>query len=225
LNVTLGPVTLAATGRTRTNFAVQHLLVAARLAREVNTVEAENVGAEFGPFYDIVLGSSAGCVVLAAASLESYANETFADRSEHFSSHDQLVLDLLWQEYEQKGVLDKFDLALRLRTGRTLDRGTHGSQAVDRLIRLRNALMHFKPEWVDEADEHAKLSSRLEGYVGRSPWLLDEPLFPRAWATGSSAAWAVASVVSFVAAFATASGIPDRLSKFRDRLGTMRDDK
>jgi hypothetical protein len=202
------------------NFAVQHLLVAARLAQEVDTVETSNAGAEFGSFHEVVLGSSVACVVLASAALEAYVNEIFADRAEHFSARDHALLNLLWTEYERKGVLDKFDLALRLRTGTVLDRGTTSVRAVDRLIRLRNALTHFKPEWFDEPAEHEKLSQKLEGYVGRSPWLPNEPLFPRAWATCSTTSWAVSTVLDFIACFSVASGIPDRVAKFRDRLTT-----
>jgi hypothetical protein len=169
-----------------------------------------------------VLGDSVGCVLLASAALEAYVNELFADRAEHFSARDQALLDLLWAEYERKPVLEKFDLALRLRTGTPLDRATKTTRAVDRLIRLRNALIHFKPEWFDEPAEHEKLSRKLEGYVGRSPWLPNEPLFPRAWATHSTTSWAVSSVVDFIASFSAASGIADRVAKFKDRLSTTR---
>jgi|SRR6185436_17988728 hypothetical protein len=74
--------------------------------------------------------------------------------------------------------------------------------------------------WFDEPVEHEKLSQKLEGYVGRSPWLPNEPLFPRAWATRSTTSWAVSSVVDFIAYFSAASGILDRVVKYRDRLTT-----
>jgi hypothetical protein len=223
MQATLAPITLAAKATSRMNFSVQHLLAAARLAEEVDAVETANAGAEFGPFYDVILGSSVGCIVLASAALEAYVNEVFADRSKHFSAGDQMLLDLLWGEYEQKRVLDKFDLALRLKIGTALDRGTSTTQAADRLIRLRNALTHFKPEWFDDPDEHAKLSEKLEGYVGRSPWLPNEPLFPRAWATRSTTSWAISTVVAFIARFSADSGILDRVAKFSDRLSTARE--
>lgn len=218
----LGPLTLSATLRTRMNYSVQHLLVSASLAREVDAIETSNAGAEFGSFWDDVLGYSVGCVVLAAAALEAYVNELFADRDKHFSAHDQAILNLLWEEYERKSLVDKFDLALRLRTGTALDRGATTTQAIERLISLRNALVHFKPEWFDEQAEHVRLSEKLKDYVGRSAWLRNEPLFPRAWATHATTSWAVSSVVEFVASFSAASGIEDRIAKFRDRLSTAR---
>jgi len=207
-----------ATARSRMNFSIQHLLVAARLGREVARVEADNAGAAFGDFYEVVLGSSVACIILSTAGAEAYINELFADRHECFSSHDQRVLDLLWEQYDQKSILDKFDLAVALRSDQKLDRGHHVVQRFDRLIKLRNGLTHFKPEWFDEQDAHVRISKQIDGFVSRSPWLCNEPLFPRAWATAASVAWAVETIIAFIAHFSAVSGLPDRVQKFASRL-------
>ena len=79
--------------RMRTNLSFQQLKAAARLAQEVAAVEKQNVGKEFGNFYETILGSSLGCVVLSlAAAKVDYINELFADRVEHFSPHDRVLL-------------------------------------------------------------------------------------------------------------------------------------
>lgn len=114
-------VTATGTGRTRMNFSVQHLIVAERLAREVADVQTKNVRASFGPFHEIVLGSSVACVILAVACAEAYVNELFADRHSTYPAHDQNLLDLLWSQYELKSALEKFELAVTLRSGNKLD--------------------------------------------------------------------------------------------------------
>lgn len=202
------------------NFSAKHLLTAAKLAREVGSIEDANKSADFGSFFEEVIGGSVSCVVLVSASLEAYANELFANRNKYFTEHDRTVLDMLWEQYERKPPIDKFDLALRIRKGQPLDRGDKTVQGVCRVVDLRNALVHFKPESLDEQAEHEKLSKRLEGHVSRSPWFPDEPLFPRAWATHETTAWAVSTVLQFVRDFSAISGIEDRLCKFRDRLPT-----
>jgi len=209
-------LTATASVRMRTNFSFHQLMAASRLAREVADVERRNAGQEFGAFYETIFGSSLGCIVLSLAGAEAYVNELFADRAEHFTAHDRMLLDLLWKEYEEQRLLDKFDLAHRLRAGTPLDRGAEHVQAMDRLMRLRNGIVHFKPEWDDEAANHEKLSKQLEGYVARSPWLLNELLFPRAWATTGTATWAIATVLTFVAKFSISTGLPDRLGLHRD---------
>ena len=49
---------------------------------------------------------------------------------------------------------------------------------MDRLIKLRNGIVHFKPEWDDEAAEHEKLSKQLEGYVSRVAVVARRELVP-----------------------------------------------
>jgi hypothetical protein len=139
-------VTASATGQVRTNFSLQHLIVAAKLAREVRQVEETNRGSAFGPFFEDALGASVGCVLLAAAGAEAHINEVFVDRGKYFAGRDQVLLDLCWLEFEQKRPIDKYDLAMRLSTGKPLDRGSTTAQSFDRLAHLRNALTHFKPE-------------------------------------------------------------------------------
>ena len=95
---------------------------------------------------------------------------------------------------------------------------TTASQSFDRVIRLRNALTHFKPEWPSEAVEHEKLSKRLSNYAARSPWFPDEDLFPRAWATHETSVWAVSTVLGFIVDFSVKSGVTDRLRKHMSRL-------
>jgi len=202
----------------RMSLPFHHLLAAAKIAREIAAIETANQDAPFGSFYDDILGASVGCVVLSAAAAEADVNEVFADRERHFSAHDRGVLDLLWNAYEQKSVIEKYELALKLRGGAALDNGARWVQSLARLLKLRNALIHFKPEWDDEQVEQVRLGKKLEGYVSRSPWFPGEPLFPRAWATAGTASWSVTTVVEFIRRFAELAGIPDRLAKFRERL-------
>jgi hypothetical protein len=51
------------------------------------------------------------------------------------------------------------------------------------LIDLRNAVVHFRPEWSDERlVEHDELSTNLDGKFNHSAFFPDEPMFPSAWA-------------------------------------------
>jgi hypothetical protein len=68
---------------------------------------------------------------------------------------------------------------------------------------LRNELVHFKPEWSNEAEVqgkatvHTKVSQRLASKIETSPFLPGEPPFPRAWATHSCTKWAVKTALAF----------------------------
>jgi hypothetical protein len=46
---------MSATVKTRTNYAVPHLLSAAIFSRRLGEIEAEHSGQDFGPFWDEIL--------------------------------------------------------------------------------------------------------------------------------------------------------------------------
>lgn len=124
---------------------------------------------------------------------------------------------------DREDVLTKFDLALSLRTGASLDRSIQVVQHADALIKLRNAEIHFRPEWHDENASHAKLSRQLQYKFVPTPFLPNEPLFPRAWASASFADWAVKSAVGFMDYFTQQGNLPSKLEQFREGLSTLSD--
>jgi hypothetical protein len=88
------------------------------------------------------------------------------------------------------------------------DMSRRPGQDVTALIDLRNALVHFRPEWSDDNKTHRKLSKRLEKRFQHNAWLSNEPIFPRAWVSYSCCKWAIESVRKFVLQYATSNGWP-----------------
>jgi hypothetical protein len=80
--ITEAPDIMSATVKTRTNYAVPHLLSAAIFSRRLGEIEAEHSGQDFGPFWDEILAHASATVFLAVAGLESYANELFIDMNQ-----------------------------------------------------------------------------------------------------------------------------------------------
>jgi hypothetical protein len=211
----MGQITL----RTRTNLAVPHFISACLFSKQVMALERENQGKEFGAFWEDILANASASVLLTVAALESYANELFADHETNFPGIRTDVLIKLWESYELKPVLDKYDLALLLRQTSLLNRGNAPTQDVNLLIRLRNALTHFKPEWFDEQQDHAKLSSQLNGrFLPSSFFSASESVFPRRWATHGCTAWAIKSAINFIETFEVQAGLPKRLEQFKPRF-------
>jgi hypothetical protein len=204
-----GVITVA----TRMNFAVQHLMAAARFSRAVKAVEAAHAGEQFGDFWDEILHNSVACVFACVASLEGYANELFDDRANVFPGYANDLLDKLWETFEQKPILEKFQFALLLKGKPELDRGAQPFQCASAMIDLRNALTHFKPEWTNEAVRHRKLSQRLNGMFVPSAFLSDELVFPRRWATHGCTKWSIESVRSFAEQFELNAGLPSKYTR------------
>lgn len=191
----------------RVNLAVQHMLAAARFSREVGNLELQHKGQELGAFWDSILHFAIACILTTVASLEAYANELFSDRNTLFPAPE--LMHNLWETYEQKPILEKFEFALLLLRKPSMDRGAGSYQDIKALIDLRNALTHFKPEWMNEADEHAKISARLFSKIEGSPFFpASEILFPRRWAGHSCTLWAVSNAIAFVKDFERLAGLP-----------------
>ncbi len=216
---TLAGASVQATATLRVNLSVQHLLAAVRFACEVATIEQMHFGEPFGPFFDELFWFSSGCVFSSVAGIEAYVNEIFVDRAQHFKDLRPEVIDKLWELFERKKTLDKFDMALLLKQRAKLTRGTRPAQDVVALISLRDSLVHFKPEWANEQGTHARVAELLRNRFALSPFLSEsESIFPRRWASRGCARWAVDSAVDFLLAFESSSGIPPKVSKFIHRL-------
>jgi len=193
----------------KVSLAVQHMRAAARFSRVVGELERNYAGQPSGEFWEGILHNAVACVLTAIASLEAYANEVFSDRDTIFSAFSPKLLDNLWETYEQKPILEKFEFALLLLRKSNLDRGTSPYQDVKVLIDLRNALTHFKSEWENEADEHRKISDKLASKISPGPFFSTDPLlFPRRWTSHSCTIWAVQSAMAFATEFERLADFP-----------------
>ena len=207
-----------ATLRHRTGLALHQLLAAGRCASRVAILESENAGQPLGSFWDEILHNSLGVVTMGVASLECYANELWFEQTVVRSILNEVAASQIAELIDKESVLTKYSLALALHTGKRLDFGSAPVQGADALIKLRNAVVHFRPEWFDTQAKHEKLSSLLEGKFQPSQFFPKEPMFPRAWATGDFSAWAIRSTVTFLDHFYTEAGVDNPLEKFKPRL-------
>ncbi len=155
------------------------------------------------------------CIFSAAAYLEADINEFFANAAEEGvadgAAKDPVVLARIrsaWQLEHRRPVLEKYDLALALCDKPMFDRGSEPYQAAALLMRLRNALIHFKPEWQPgggwsgEESELSKLSKALmkafpENALARGY----QPYFIQRCLGYGSSKWAITSSIAFVKEF------------------------
>lgn len=211
-----------ATVSVRTNLSVSHLLSAALFSRTAGAIETANAARELGEFWEQIQAFAIAAVLTSVAALEAYANELFVDHLQVFPDIRPDVMAKLWELYEQKPILEKYDFALLLRKGSPFDRGASPHQDVAALLKLRNALTHYKPEWSNEQVEHAKVSKVLQNRAVTSPFFpRSESLFPRAWASHGTVCWAVHSSVSFLRDFEQRAVLESRVAPFVERLSAL----
>lgn len=179
-------------GDLRPQFCVTFLRAAARFSREVGRIEAKHADDNLGAFWDELFENAVACVFTTVAAVEAQANELLADNEKLLASRMGISLPS-GKDIGQAYVLKKLDAILVLKGQDSISRkkGALGAQ-MDTLIRLRNALVHFKPEWFSARKKHETLSDALAATgIEPSRYFPDQGLFPNAWATHSGTKWAV----------------------------------
>jgi hypothetical protein len=208
----------SASARMRTHFNVQHMVAAAYFARSTLEIEP-NHAADLvdGEPYFAHRAYVTGAVLSAVASLEATINELFIDAqnpgSPTFEGADPRIPGLLaeesWEEIEGKSTLCKYQKALTLVKKQEFDRGAPAYQDADALIQLRNALVHYKPEWNTEQKKHRKIEDRLKGRFAPNPFTgPNDVFFPNKCLGYGCAEWAVNSGVTFIESLLGQLGLP-----------------
>ena len=206
----------------RSNLSVTHILSATMFSRAVGAIETANIDNAFGDFWEDMQANAIATILTSVAALEGYANELFVDHAEVFPELRLDIMAKLWELYEQKPILEKYDFALLLRQGNAFDRGASPHQDIAALIKLRNALVHYKPEWSNEQVEHAKVSNALKNRAVKSSYFsTNDSLFPRSWVSHGTTCWAVKSVISYINDFEQRASLGSRLAPFMDRLNSL----
>ena len=193
---------VTATLSTRSHFSWHHLFAACRLSARIGEVERENEGREFGSFWEEILQSALGVATLSVACLECYANELYFEGAAIAEKLNPTATALVGDLIDNASILRKYEAALAIRRGKSLDYGCVAVQNADALIKLRNAVIHFRPEWSNAQVNHDRLSKILMYKFRPSPFLPEtEPLFPLSWASHDFAKWALKSTVVFLEHF------------------------
>ena len=155
------------------------------------------------------------------ASLEANINEIFFDSKQHFVNQTPELITELWGLLEEKPILEKYQSVLVLKGLDKFVKGAPPYQDVDSLIKARNALVHFKPEWDDEQETLKKVGTRLAGKFELSPFFGEgDPVFPHRCMTYGCAQWAVRTALDFMEAFHNMASIQHKFSIFQRGLRT-----
>ncbi|MGD9676192.1 MAG: hypothetical protein AB7V19_05870 [Candidatus Bipolaricaulia bacterium] len=203
------------------NMARHHLAGARFLAERAVDIEATLLTAEAKDEADKSKQRTyvVGAVVLAVMGLEACINEVYLDAYDKnmqtltgLDERETALLAEWWEEMEPRPLLLKYQHALLLVGRGAFPRGENPYQDTDSLVRLRNALTHYKPEWDDSLDVHADLQARLTGKFDLNPLATGSHLwFPHQCLGSGCAKWAVVTAEAVVTEFCARLGISKRI--------------
>ena len=177
----------------RDQYASEHLWNARHMARLASERESALLAAGFRGIDRELRAYVVAAILSSVAFLEAYANGVWQDIAD--MDPEQLPNDYrfasipitaaarmrtLWRAKRLEhglGVIDKFQVALTCVDQPQIEMGSEPGQTVQVMIRLRNDLVHFKPEtnWTDETHD---LELALKPRIGTSPLTDSQPWFP-----------------------------------------------
>lgn len=218
-NLQSEPATVDMKLRQRSAFAVQHMIAAARFSRMCGEIEIANQDQALDGFFDSQIGAVSATVMLATASLESNINEYLCESEQVFSGLSRQSSHALVKLLERKSILEKYQAVLSFRGVDEYPAGKAPYQDVDAVIKLRNALVHFKPEWHDEQELHRKLAAQLKGRFKINPAIGEDGVFfPQQCMSYGCTKWVVNTTLAFMKDFSKRSGLQYRFEKFAARI-------
>ncbi len=221
--------------RSRTYFSIGHIQSAALFTRLSHKIE-KNYDGRFSPELDSECRSYVtGAIFAAVAFLEATINEFLMDitdksveKRQHLEQKDITMIANLWARdiFGRLSTLEKYQIALILAGKEIFDTNINPYQDVSYLVKLRNALIHYEPEWIidiseiNEIEPH-KFESMLKGKFNLNPIAGDgNPFYPHKCLGHGCAEWAVNSSIKFVDEFFGKRGTIPIFNHIRGELET-----
>ncbi|WP_068016779.1 hypothetical protein [Nocardia mexicana] len=204
--------------KVRHYYASLHLWSALHSARLCREREQTLLQSDVADIEHRVLAISA--VTSSVLFLEALVNETFQDAYDdgHGASRISVLsasavakMQGAWQVAEyQLRTLEKFQLALDFASKPRLDEGAWPFQTTNTMVKLRNLLIHPKPQWdnLDNGDKFLRTLKTAQGFMeNQQP--LGTPWFPNKALGAGCAGWACDTSKTFA-------------NEWLDRLGLSR---
>jgi len=166
-----------------------------------------------------------GSIITAVCYLEATINELFTDvedisRSNEWNPDVTQKMNKEWDKERSLQLIIKYERALCIVKSESFDRGAEPYQSAASLIFLRNALIHYKPEWIGTGESYnktlnEKLRQKLEKKIKKlNPMTREGSLFfPHRCLGYGCAKWAVESSLNFSNEFFSKIGLPSNLDQ------------
>ena len=225
--------------KSRTYFSIQHIQSAAFFSRNAYVIEKNYDGTFSDELYSQHTAYVTASILSSVFFLEAAINELFADTIESYSEIakklNPTTIHLMTEMWKlgvprtaNYKILQKYQIALALAQKQIFDLGAPPCQDINLLVKLRNDLVHFEPEWVKnpasddfEHDDIQRYEKMLKGKFSINPLTgQGNAFYPDKCLGHGCAEWAVNSSIKFAEAFFSRMGLLSPYDHIRDRLHT-----
>lgn len=156
-------------------------------------------------------------VLSSSGFLEAAINELYLELQKVTHSedshlrHELALLVKAWPQIVKSPVLQKYQIALSVTDADQYNEDASPYAEAESLVRLRDALLSYNPEWDDTRGRHHMLEARLEDAFSPSPLVSSQrPWFPDRCLSAGCAKWAVKSAQVFTNDFYRRMALPGR---------------
>lgn len=225
---TLPMITCNIIGKNRTNYGPHHMLSASFFARLSFKIEKKYTQ----PLSELLQvkhrAYTVGAIMAAVASLDATINEFLMDAedgllpSKLFDVDSTKMLSLYYNEIRGKSeyLLSKFKKASRIINNTKLgDKNMRRNLCY--LIKIRNRLIHYEPEWDNNQEVHKEIENEFKNKFGLNPFAAEDSVFfPWKCLGHGCAEWAVILSIKTIDTFYSNIKLPSILNIRRNRLAT-----
>ena len=195
-------------------FSIQHIKSACLFAQFSFNIETLGDGRSREERLTEQTAYVTGSILSSVAFLEATINEVYADAADgmlnarKLDAGDVRRLGILWETeaFERRaGILEKLQVALTFADSQAFDAGVAPYQDARLLIKLRNFIVHAKPEWITAGVKKGKvpnLEEQLRLKFKLNPLAPEgSEFFPNKCLGHGGANWAVVSVLKLTDEF------------------------
>ena len=212
--------TFQISAKIRSYFSIQHLLSAVTYSEKIKNIESNlnqkspnkiNDGTELVEHRAYCVSAIFSIVAFLEASINEFFMDAYDNRNgivADLKDEEVFLLKNMWEMKIPKTanypIIEKYQIALNLLNREKFDIGINPVQNINILIQLRNALVHFEPDWeiMNEKASQEKLSKKLDNKFKMNNFLVEySPNFPDKYLSGDMCEWAISSSLSFTDLF------------------------
>lgn len=226
--------------KSRTYFSITHILSASYLTRQALILEESFDGTYSEQLFAQHKAYVTGALFTAVSFLEANVNELFSDTTDEstlvndskLKNLDSRAIRIMSSHWERGiprsasyPIVEKYQIALELAEKTLFDKGQSPTQDIQLLVSLRNALIHYEPEWIINHSEMSikehKFESALKSRFEPSKLFgSGNAYYPNRLLGHGCAEWAVNNSIKFVEQFCDRLGIVSRFDHVRKQLNT-----
>lgn len=209
----------------RYNMTIQYLMAMKLLVTHGYQIEQFHLGQPIGDFFTDIRSYISTTIILAGSMLEANIYERFVDVKDNIlviSDFNLSTLNNDWEKIKKRSaILGKYHEFAAL-SRKKLDKNDVKYKEIEILVKIRNALVHYVPQWDYEKtpmEEVEKCISQISSNIDYSPFIPSTgPYFPNRCMSASFGQWAINVSLDFIKYFEDSIPIANKCEPLRNEL-------